>query len=48
MLAAAGLFVASPWLGVVTAIVLTLVLSLAMWRWVERPWLRPDSAYRAG
>lgn len=46
MLTAAGFFAASPWLGAAGSIALTLVLALAMWRLIERPFLRPDSAYR--
>lgn len=45
-LTAAGLFAASPWLGVAGATAGAFVLALLMWRFVERPFLRPDSAYR--
>lgn len=46
ILTAAGLFAASPWLGAAAALAGSLVLALLLWRYVERPFLRPDSAYR--
>ena len=45
-LVALGVFAQSPSLGVVLSLVLVFGSSLAMWRWVERPWLRKDSHYR--
>lgn len=45
-LIAAGLFVASPWLGLGCAILATVTAAALLWRLVERPALRPDSAYR--
>jgi peptidoglycan/LPS O-acetylase OafA/YrhL len=45
-LAALGLFAASPWLGGFAAIAASLCGALLMWRLVERPALRADSAYR--
>lgn len=41
-----GAFEASPYLGAVLAIIFVFLSSLAMWRWVERPWLCKDSHYR--
>lgn len=43
---AAGLFAASPWLGIAASAAATLAASLALWHLVERPSLRADSHYR--
>jgi len=43
---AAGLFASSAALGAGVSVVATLIAALAMWRLVERPALRADSAYR--
>lgn len=45
-LVALGAFKASPYLGAGLTIGLVFLSALAMWRWVERPWLRKDSHYR--
>lgn len=42
----AGVFALSPWIGAAGAVVLTLTLAMLLWRLVERPFLRADSAYR--
>ncbi|MEM7660861.1 MAG: acyltransferase [Pseudomonadota bacterium] len=47
-LVAGGVFAVSPWLGTVASIVLVLIASFALWHFVERPALRPDSHYRRG
>ena len=41
-----GAFKMSPVLGAALAASLVFLSALAMWRWVERPWLRKDSHYR--
>lgn len=41
-----GVFEMSPLLGAALAVSLVFLSALAMWRWVERPWLRKDSHYR--
>ena len=43
-----GAFKMSPILGTALAASLVFLSALAMWRWVERPWLRKDSHYRRG
>gem|GEM_PF-130594 len=45
-LIAAGLFAASPWLGLGCALLATVTAAACLWWFVERPALRPDSAYR--
>lgn len=47
VLAAAGLFVASAWLGFAVALGGALLAAALLWWLVERPALRKDSAYRA-
>ncbi|MBI1339930.1 acyltransferase family protein [bacterium] len=46
VLVATGVFAASPWLAAGLSILLTLVVAFVLWRLVERPALRRDSAYR--
>jgi peptidoglycan/LPS O-acetylase OafA/YrhL len=46
-LLALGVFAANPWAALVTAVVASIVAALLLWRLVEKPSLRPDSAYRA-
>ena len=45
-LVAAGLFAASPALGIVTSVILVVAASFILWRVIERPMLRRDSHYR--
>ncbi|MEM7006855.1 MAG: acyltransferase [Pseudomonadota bacterium] len=47
-LIAAGLFAANPILGAALSVTLVLLASFALWYFVERPSLRPDSHYRSG
>ncbi len=48
ILIAFGVFELSPILGVALAVSFVFLSALAMWRWIERPWLRKDSHYRKG
>jgi len=43
---ALGVFRINVWLGAVTALTVTILAALVLWRLVERPVLRSDSAYR--
>jgi len=45
--AALGLFASSAWVGVGAAAIASLVAALILWHFVEKPWLRKDSPYRA-
>jgi peptidoglycan/LPS O-acetylase OafA/YrhL len=47
-LVAAGAFAAAPGLAAAGAVGLVLLASVALWWLIERPALRPDSAYRRG
>ncbi len=45
-LVAAGVFAGAPWQGLLLAVVLVFIASLAMWHIVEKPALRRNSHYR--
>lgn len=45
--AALGLFASSAWLGAGVAAIASLAAALILWHFVEKPWLRSDSPYRA-